>query len=190
MKTGREPLTEAVHGGDYGRGGGHRVCAGRQIEANRYSGLVVEAAFDILILSAKFYSRYVMHTQQGAVGIRAKNDVAELLRGRQAALRLNVQLKLLVFTDRPCPDAADGRLNILGLDRGNDVGRRKLQVVQPLRVEPDAHRIVERPEDARLPDARQSRQHVHDIDDRVVGDEQGVLLPVVAIQREELQDRR
>src|SRR5215831_4916903 len=121
---------------------------------------------------------------------RAKDDVAELLGGRQATLRLNVELKLLVFADRACPNAPDGRLNILGLDCGNDVGRRQLQVIQPLRVEPDPHGIVERPEDARLPDARQSRQHVHDVDDRVVGDEQRVLLPVVAIEREELQDRR
>ena len=61
------------------------------------------------------------------------------------------------MTDRPRPDTADRRLHILRLNSRNDVSRRQLQIVQPLRVEPDAHRIVERAEDVRLADARQPR---------------------------------
>ena len=90
METGREPLTEAVHGRENGRGGSHRICARREIEANRHGWLVVEAAFHILVLSTKLYLRHVAHTQQGAVGIGAEDDVAELLRSGQAALCLNV----------------------------------------------------------------------------------------------------
>ena len=44
------------------------------------------------------------------------------------------------------PIAADRRLHVLLLDRRDDVGRREVQADQPVGVEPDAHRVVERAE--------------------------------------------
>ena len=157
-------------------GGADRIGARRQIEADRDRRLAVEAAFDVLVLRAELDPGDIAHAQQRAVGIGAQHDVAELLRRRQPALRLDVQLELLVVADRARADAADRGLHVLRLDRADHVGRRQLQIVEALGVEPDAHRIVERAEDVRLPDAGHARQHVDDVDHRVIGDEQRVLV--------------
>ena len=50
------------------------------------------------------------------------------------------------FDDRPRADPADRRHDVLRLDRGDHVGRRQLQIVEPVGVEPDAHRVIQRAE--------------------------------------------
>ena len=105
-------------------------------------------------------------------------------------LRLDVQLELLLVRDRPRADAADRRHHVLRLDRGDHIGRGQLQVVETLGVEPDPHRVIERAKDMRLSDPRRARQHVEHIDDRVIGDEQRVLFAGLAVEHDELQDRR
>ena len=67
-----------------------------------------------------------------AVRIGAQDDVAELGRRRQAPLRLQIDLELLVVLDRPRADASDRGLNILRLDGGDDVGGREVEADQPL----------------------------------------------------------
>ena len=167
----------------------YRIGAGREIDADRHRRLAVEAAFDILVLGAELDPGDIAYAQQGAVGIGAQYDIAELLGGRQAALRLHIHLELLVFADRAGADPADRRLDVLRLDRRDHIGRGQLQIVEALGVEPDAHRVIERAEQARLADPGCARQYVEHIDDRVIGDEQWILLAVLAVEHDELQDR-
>ena len=65
-----------------------------------------------------------------------------------------------------------------------------LQIVEALGVEPDAHRIVLLAEQEGLADPGRARQHVDNVDDRVIRDEQRVLAAVLAVQHDELQDGR
>ena len=92
--------------------------------------------------------------------------------------------------DRPRADAADRRLHVLRLDRVDDVGRGQLQTVEAVGVEPDPHRVVQPAEQGGLADARHARQLVEHVDGGVVGDEQRVLAVVLAVERDELQERR
>jgi len=57
-------------------------------------------------------------------------------------------------------------------------------------VEPDAHRVIERAEQARLADPGCAGQYVEHIDDRVVGNKQRILLAALAVEHDELQDCR
>ena len=110
--------------------------------------------------------------------------------GDQAALGLHVELELRRIAGRPRADAAHRRLHVLLLDRGDDVGRRQVQADQPVHVEPDAHRVVEPAEQQRIAHARRARQPVEHVDGDVVADEQRVLLAALAVELQELQDRR
>ncbi|MGT2479437.1 hypothetical protein ACU4GR_12455 [Methylobacterium oryzae CBMB20] len=47
----------------------------------------------------------------GPVRVRAQDDVAELLRGAQAPLRLDAELELLLVGDRAGADPTHGRLH-------------------------------------------------------------------------------
>ena len=132
MESGREPLAQAVHRRDDRRSGADRVGARREIEPDRDRRFPVEPAFDILVLGAEIDPCDVAHAQERAVGVRAQHDVAELLRGRELPLGLDVHLELLVMADRPRPDTADRRLHVLRLNSRNDVGRRQVQIVQAL----------------------------------------------------------
>ena len=134
-----------------------------------------------MVLRAEIDPGDVADAQKRTVGIGAQNDIAELLGRGQAPLRLDVHLELLVVADRARPDAADRRLDVLRLDCRDDVGRRQLEIVQSFGVEPDAHRIVELAEEERLADPGRPGQHVNDVDDRVIGNEQRVLAAVLAV---------
>src|SRR4029077_213724 len=190
MQARREPLAQTVHRSDDRRGGGDRVSAWRQVETDGHGRVAVVASLDILVLGAEIHPGDITHAPERAVRVRAQDDVPELLWRREPPLSLDVQLELLVLPDRARADAADRRLHVLRLDRADEVRRRQLQIVKALGVEPDAHRIVERTEDARLPDPGHSREHVDDVDDRVVGNKERILLTVLAVEGPELQDRR
>ena len=124
-------------------GGLYCVRTGRQIDADRDRRLPVDAAFDVLVLGAELDPGDIADAQQRAVGVGAQHDVAELLGRRQSALGLDIHLELLIVTDRARADPANRRLDILRLDCIDHVGRRQLQIVEALSVEPDAHGIVE-----------------------------------------------
>ena len=75
------------------------------------------------------------------------------------------------------------------LDRRDDVGRRQVQVGQPVDLEPDAHGVVHRAEQVHLPDARRAREAVDHVDGGVVAEEQRRVGRVRGAQRDELQHR-
>ena len=68
-------------------------------------------------------------------------------------LRLHIELELLIVRDRTGSDATGRCLNILSLDGLDDIGWRKAEADQPVRVEPDPHRVIEAAQDGGLPHA-------------------------------------
>jgi hypothetical protein len=110
----------------------------------------------------------VFHPDNRTAGIRAQDDRGEFLRARKPALGLDVDLDLLFIGDGRSAHPAEGRLNILALDRRDDVVRRQTEFGQPVGIEPDPQRIVERSEESCLADAIDPRQRVDDVDGRIV----------------------
>src|SRR5215469_14986605 len=117
LETGREALAQAVQISDDLGGGLHGIGARREIDADRYRRLAIEAALNVLVLRTEIDPRNVLYSQERPVGIGAQYDVAELLGCRQAALRLHIHLELLVSADRSRADPAGRRLDVLRLDR-------------------------------------------------------------------------
>ena len=67
---------------------------------------------------------------------------------------------------------------------------REVERGQLVGVEPDPHRIVERPEQGRLADAADARQGVDDVDRRVVAEIERVIAALGRIELDDLEQRR
>ena len=93
------------------------------------------------------------------------------------------------FDDRRGADAAERRLDVLVLHRRDDVVRRQVKLGQPIGIEPDPQRIIERPEQRDLADAFDPRQRVDDVDGRVVAQIDGVVGVLRRIDIDDLQQR-
>ena len=112
-----EALAEFVQRGLHARRGLHRIGAGREIEADGHRRVAVQPALGVHVRRTQLDARDVGQPQHRTVGIGADHDVAELLGGDQASLRLHVELELRRIAGRPCADAAHRRLHVLLLDR-------------------------------------------------------------------------
>ena len=165
------------------------VCARGEIDAHADRRTAVEPDLGVLVLRTHLDASHVLHMQHRPVRVRPNDDRAELVSGGQAALGLDVHLKLLVIRDRAGANAADRSLHVLGLDGADDVGWREAEARQPLGIEPDAHRVVETAEQGGGPDTRRARQLVHDINRRVVRHEQRIVFALLAREENPLQDR-
>ncbi len=159
------------------------------VDADRGRRRAVEAAVTVLRLCAHFHPRGILDPDHRAIGIGAQNDGGEFLRLGEPPLRLDIDLDLLLGRDRRRADAAQRRLNVLALDGSDDVVRRQIELGQPIRVEPDAQGIVERPEQRCLPDAFDARQWIDDVDRRVIAQVNGIVGAVRRIEVDHLQQR-
>ena len=79
------------------------------------------------------------------------------------------RVELLTFRLRHSADFAGRDLDVLGLDRADDVAWHQLVALKLIRIDPDPHRIL-RSEDVDVSDARNSRQIVLDVTREPVGD--------------------
>ena len=102
-------------------------------------------------------------------------------------LGFDIDLDLLLARDRRRADPSQRRLNVLTLNRGDDVVRSQIELGQPVRIEPDARRIVERSEQRRLPDAFDPCQRVDEVDRRIVAQVNGIVGIVRGVEAYHLQ---
>ena len=144
------------------------VGAGRLVDADRRRRRAVEAAIALLGLGTEIDARHVLDPHDRAVGVGAHDDVVELVGPRQPSLGLDGELELLALRRRCRTDATERRLDVLALHGRDDVGRRQVEGGQPIGIEPQPQRIVERPEQGRLADAADARQWIDDVDGGVV----------------------
>ena len=113
------------------------------------------------------------------------DDIFELVRGLQASERLDVERERAIRRCRRLIDRTSCDLQIGGLQRGDDFTGRQAARCHLLRVEPDAHRIIARAEDGDVADAVDARQHVFDVERRVV---RNVLLIARSVGRHHVHD--
>ena len=133
-------------------------------------GRLVVAGGDGVGLLAQLDAGDVTEVQDGAIGVGAKDDVAELFGLDQAALRPHGVGKLLALRDRLAADLA-GRVHVvLGLDRLDDFRRGDAQLGHLVGVHPNAHRVLPA-EHLHARDAFDAGELVLQVDDGVVGEE-------------------
>src|SRR3984885_13513249 len=125
-------------------------------------------------------------------GLARTHEGTKLLRRRQRPFGLHIKLKLLVVANGPGADPADRRLDILRIDDVYDFGRRHIEVVKALDVEPYPHGIFESAEGRSLAPPRAPRQLIELVDGRVFGGGQRGLFPLLAVDgtRRRMDDDR
>ncbi len=119
-----------------------RVRARRLIDGDGRRRRTIEARLAVEVGGAELQPRHIAQPQDRAVRIGANDDVFEFGDGGQAALGRNVELQLLVVGDRTGADATDGGLQVLALNRVDDVAGRQVEAGQAVRLDPGADRVI------------------------------------------------
>ena len=127
--------------------------------------------------------------QNRAVGIGAKNDVAEFLGRDQPALRAHRVGELLALRNRLAADLPCRVHVVLCLDCRDDVTRRYAKLGQLVWIHPDAHRILAA-EDLHARNTLHAGKLVLKIDDGVIGQEILAQLAAGRIDGHQHQRRR
>ena len=112
-----------------------------------------------IALRAEFDAGDVVEADEGAVGRTLQDDVAELLRGLETALRGDGGVELLAGDGGKSTELSGRDLRVLPRDGVRDVARHQGVFHQLVRVEPDAHGVV-RPEQTCLADTGHPLQRV------------------------------
>ena len=86
----------------------------------------------------------------------------------EPALCLDIELQLLVIKYRACADTTDGGLDVLRLDRLDDVAGGQIETGQPIRPDPGAHGIIQWRKQERIADAWRALDRIEQIDGDVV----------------------
>ena len=138
--AGRHALDPLVDFVLHALGGLDGVRLGRLVDAERHRRVFVEAGADRVALAAELHARDVLHEHlRAGVGVRAHDDVLELLLRLEAPL--DVQLEAQVLVRVLAAHGAGGGLDVLALDRALDLGDGDVEARELDRVEPDAHRV-------------------------------------------------
>jgi hypothetical protein len=122
--------------------GVERVRAGGELDRHGGCGLAVEAGAGIVALAAEFDPGDIAQTHLRAARERAQDDVLELVRIAQPRLRADRGIQLLSRRGGERPDLTRGNLRVLRLHRVLHIERRQLELIQLVRIEPDAHRVL------------------------------------------------
>ena len=167
-----------------------RIGAGRLIDRDRRRRAAVEPGVAIEIGGAELKARDVAEAEHRAVGIGPDHDIGEFLHRGEAALGLDIELQLLIVGDRPGADAADRGLDILRLDRVDDVAGGQVEPGQPIGAHPGAHGVILRAPYGRVADAGRAFDPIEQVDGDVIGEEQRIVGVLGRIDRDDAEQRR
>ena len=103
------------------------------------------------------------------------DDVAELLRINQAAECVDRKLKLLTAWSRGLPKLSGGNLDVLILDRVDDVIGRQLQRSEFIWLQPDPHAVVTLPHIRHIPNIGKPCELIANLDRGIVAQVQVVV---------------
>src|SRR4029077_4261797 len=118
------------------------IGSGRLIDPDRGGRGAIEAAVAVLGSCAHFDPCDVTYSDYRSVRIGAQHDCGEFLRLSEAAFGFDIDLNLLFASDRSGANAAERRLDILVLNGQDNVVRSEVELSQPIRIEPDAQRVI------------------------------------------------
>ena len=182
-----EVFLQLLHRAANARGEFERIGAGSLEDRQRDSRLVIQQRAQCVAVGAKFYAGDVSEQCLFAVGTGLHDDLAELLRGNQPALCIDLQLEIHRRTYRLLPNRAGGDLNVLFANRADNVARSEISCGEFVGVKPDAHRVIARTEHFHVAGAGDARQHVFDLQRGVVAE---INLVVATVRREQVHHQR
>ncbi|MGY4506005.1 hypothetical protein ACVWYH_009962 [Bradyrhizobium sp. GM24.11] len=162
-----------------------RVGAGRLEDRDCDRLLVVEQRAQAVFGRAKLDARDVAQSHDFAARAGLDHDVAELFFVRQTSLGIDGELQVDALDVRGGADYAGGSLDVLRLDRLDDVACGQPVLGRLLRIDPDPHRIVAGTIELDVTDAVDPRQAVFDVEHRVVAQIRHV---VAVVRRQEMHD--
>ena len=168
LQPGRELLRHPCHLGLDARGGREGIGAGLLIDEDGHGAGPVEVAVGAVVLAADLHPADVTDAGHAPGSVRLDDDVGELLGVGQAAERLYVELEGAGRGDGRLVEHARGHLDVLRLERGDDLARRQVATGCLVGVEPDAHGVVVIAEDLRVANAFDPRKLVADVQRAVV----------------------
>jgi len=166
---------------------GDRVGARQLIHRDNRRRPGVVAADDIIRLRPQLNPRDIPEPDNRAVRVGADNDVAKLLLRLQPALGPDSVGELLPRRHGLGTDLASGIDGVLRVDRVDNLVDRHAQLGQRVRLDPEPHRILARAENLHLPNARNTRHRIIDVDERIIGEKLGVVGTLGRIEREQRQ---
>ena len=152
-----------------------RIGVRLQEDSDQRRGNVVVGTTDRVVGGGEFDAGDVLEAHHLAVSGFADDDVLEFGGAGQAPFDEHRVLHLLPLGNGRQAEAAGGRDDVLLAYDAGDVGGGDAHPRHALRIEPDAHAVVARAEDANLPDAGHAAQRVIQVEQRVVAQEYGVV---------------
>ena len=166
------------------------VGAGQQVDRQHAGGLAVQPSERLVVLGAELDPADVVDADLAPLVGGAHDDVAELFGGDQAAGRPHRVGERLAGRRRGRADLAGRRLQVLLLDRADDVGGRQAERGQVVGPQPHAHAVLGAAEQIDLRHARHAQQRVAHVEHRVVVQEQRVEGALGRVDRRDQQDAR
>ena len=158
-------------GGLADRIAGRKRIGARPLEhGERDRGIAAEIRGRGIILPRQFYARDILDAHHRILGL-LDDDIRELGRIRQPAERSHRDLESELVGHRRLIQNAGGDLDILTLQGQRHIRRGQLKRLQTVGIEPDLHREIARAEHGDRADAVKPRQHVLDLQVRVIGQE-------------------
>ena len=182
LEAGREALFQLAHPGLDAVGGLEGVGAGELERGDADRRFAVEPATDVLVAGAQLDAGHVAQvgdraglagTDRGFTGLALvasglEDDILELLRRFEPAERGHRVLERLALGHGGLADLARRHLDVLFLQRLDDVGGRQPARRQLFRVDPDAHAVVLLAEQGHVADPVEPGQFVLQLNGRVV----------------------
>ena len=144
-------------------------------------------AGDAVVLRAQFDSRHVANADNPGFGSFAKDDLLELLRRGEAALRANGVGERLSFGNRFAAHLSRGVDRVLCLDCGDNLGNGDLQLGELVGLDPEAHGVLPGAEYLNRANAFQACELVVQVDVGVVGQEPGIISAFGRVQGDQHQ---
>ena len=168
-----EALRQLVHGRLDLVGGRERVRAGELEDRERDRRIGVEIGVGGIVHRGELDARDVLDAHH-RVRALLHHDLAEFLRVDQPAERAHGELERARLRHRRLVQHAGRDLHVLRLQRVRDVAGGEAERLQPVGIEPDAHRIVAPAERRDRADAVDAVELVDHLGGGVVRDEQRV----------------
>ena len=168
VDAGREILLQLLHRRHDFLIDRERVGAGLGIDEQDRRIAAVHVGGAAVIRGADLDPTDVAHAGHASSTVGFDDDVGELLGRGQPAERFDVDLIGLVARGRRLVQDTGRDLEILRAQRRERVAGGEIVGRGLVRVEPDAHRVFATADELHVADARQARQHVLDVQGRVV----------------------
>ena len=170
---------------------GDRVGLGQERDGDAGRGPAVEIERFAVGLRAELDPADVADPgdPSAGAGLDLDDDVLEIGRVVQAAVEVQRVLEVLSLHRGRRADLAGRDLLALLLDDADDVLRGEAARLHEVRVQPDPHGVLAGAEHRDVADAVEALELVHDIDDRVVRQEQAVEPTVRRPQPDKFEDR-